>query len=122
MDALKRALIEKVGQENGWENSGSEANTVILTSARHRARIRVSMVVNAWSLETPAGLIHQELCRSFPAATQHGSLFIAQSTDELAHLLRRTAELAQSLPHQAAHNFAYRVQEAMKSPTLATEV
>ena len=122
MDALKRALIEKVGQENGWENAGSEPNTVILTSARHRASICVSMVGNGWGIETPAKLIHQELWRSFPAATQNGSMFIAQNTDELAQLLRRTAELAQSLPHQAARTYTLRVQEAIKSSELTTEV
>lgn len=122
MDALQRVLIEKVGQENGWENARSELNRVRLTSARHRARICVRLAGKTWSLDPPAGLILQELSRSYPAAIHNESMFIAQNTDELAHLLRRTAELAQSLPHQAARTFAQRVQEAMKSTTLTTEV
>lgn len=122
MDALQRALIEKAGQENGWENAGSEPDGVVLTSARHRARICVRLAGKAWSIETPAGLIHQELSRSFPAAAHSESAFITLSSDELAHLLRRTAELAQSLPHQAAYTFAQRVKEAMKSAVLTTEI
>jgi len=122
MDALQRALIEKAGQENGWENAGNEPRGVILTSARHRACICVRLSGTGWAIDAPPGLIHQELTRTFPALARNESLFIAQTTDQLAMLLRRAAELAQSLPNQAARTFAHRVQEAMKSSTLTTEV
>jgi hypothetical protein len=124
MDAFKRALIEKAGHEHGWENVlGGEPDAVLLASARHRAHIRVTLSGKDWVIEIPSGLIRQELARSFPDAAQSAGCFCAQSTDQLACLLRRAAELAQSLPHQAAHTFARRLQEALNGHIIAgTEV
>ena len=122
MDALKRTLIEKAGHENGWENAGdSDPDIVILSSARHNAQIRVKLAQQGWAIEIPKGLIHQELSRSFPDTDNSKSNFVARSMDDLAQVLRRTAELAQALPHQAARTFARRVNEASKTPGFNTE-
>lgn len=116
MNALERTLIEKAGYEHGWENVlESHADAVVLGSARHGARIRITKgaAVSGWRLEVPAGLIRAELSRSIPSASQADGSFITPDIDSLARLLRRTAELAQSLPNQAAKTYADRVRKAL---------
>lgn len=117
MNTLERALIEKVGRENGWENViESHDAAVVLASARHQARVSIfpSDSGSSLRLATSSSLIHQELVRSINVATQEGSRFIVPDIDHLARLLRRSAELAQSLPNQAAMTYAARVKEALE--------
>ena len=43
MNTLERALIEKVGRENGWENIiESHEAAVVFASARHKAQVTVN--------------------------------------------------------------------------------
>ena len=124
MDALKRTLIEKEGNENGWELVvKSTESEVMLASARHRAQVRVTQPQKSWLVKVPTGLICQELTRTFPDAFQKESTFMAVDRDHLALLLRRTAELALSLPDQAALTYANRVEkEIAKIQDCTTEV
>ncbi|HOD72259.1 MAG TPA: HNH endonuclease [Deltaproteobacteria bacterium] len=126
MDALKRSLIEKAGNEQGWELVVTSNETgVVLASSRHKAQIRITQQTphQTWLVTVPTGLICQELTRSFPDAFQKESTFMAVGWDHLAHLLRRTAELALSLPDQAALTYAERVEkEIAKIQDCTTEV
>ena len=115
MDELQRALIEKVAQEQGWERTlSSEAGGVVIASARHQAEAQVSQAQpGMWQVTVPHGQLAAELSRRFSLAGDQQDRFLASSIDELSRLLRRTAELAQSLPRQAERTFALRLQEAL---------
>jgi len=115
MNPLQRALIEKTGQEQGWERliESTEA-TVILASARHRARASITQsVASHWDVSVPQGLIAVELARFFQIAGDDESVFAVSSFNDLSKILRRTAELAQSLPNQAELTYATRLKEAL---------
>lgn len=126
MNTLERALIEKAGCEHGWEVVlESNDDQLVLASARHRARVRIFPLAphQGWWIEVPSGLIRQELDRSLPNSFQTDGHFTVSSIDQLARLLRRAAELAQSLPNQAALMFNKRVKAALQDVQAnATEV
>ncbi|HBA85736.1 MAG TPA: restriction endonuclease [Verrucomicrobia bacterium] len=115
MNPLHRALIEKAGQEQGWEHSfEGNGDEVQLRSARHKARVQIRQTeISCWELVMPKGLISDELARSFPHGLRRDATFIASSLDELSKLLRRAAELAQSLPNQAELFYAASVKQAL---------
>lgn len=124
MNTLERSLVEKAGHEHGWQNVIESRDTgLVLASARHRAQVRISVMLDGggWRVEMPGGLLSQELARSFPGARQQDGSFRAEAVDQLAQLLRRAAELAQSLPLQAALTYAARVKAALET-TQGTEV
>ncbi|OKY73985.1 MAG: restriction endonuclease [Desulfobulbaceae bacterium DB1] len=126
MNTLDRALIEKAACEHGWENVlESQASAIVLASARHRATARIVPCATGpgWWIEVPAGLIRQELARSLPGAVGQESVMAADDIDDLSRILRRTAELAMSLPNQAALTYREAVsRELKKSRVNATEV
>lgn len=126
MDRFERALIEKAGAEHGWENvlESTEAG-VVLSSARHRGRAAIRKQVGGvgWRIELPGKLMQQELGRSFPAQLLAGGSFVAEDVALLARLLRRAAELALSLPKQAAETYRERVGKVLATvPAGGTEV
>jgi len=127
MNILERSLIEKAGCEHGWENViESDDSLVALASARHPAQvtIRPQPSGSGWLVEVPAGLIRQELIRDWPDACAAGTgAFGVKDISQLALLLRRTAELAQSLPNQAALKYREAVaKELDKIKVNATEI
>lgn len=126
MNTLERASIEKAGNEHGWENVISSTDSgVTLASARHRAQVTITKHHNhaAWDVALPSGLIQQELARSFPRFRDTDGRFAAIDMDQLVALLRRAADLAQSLPNQAAITYRERVRKALASiPPNGTEV
>ncbi len=80
MNTLERSLIEKAGYEHGWENViESHAGAIVLGSARHGARIRVTHDVpeTGWRLDVPTGLVRTELSRSIPVASRADGGFVA---------------------------------------------
>lgn len=125
MNPLQRALISKTGYEYGFENVVAESHSGLsLASAQHRATIEVTMDGRAYvaRLLRPGTLMLAELSRHF--SSQQGS-FYCDSIDQLARLLRRTSELAHSLPNQAKQAFdASLANELAKLPTVikGTEV
>lgn len=126
MNTLERVLLEKAASEHGWENvlESTEAG-VALGSARHRARAVIRKRVDGvgWCIELPGRLIEQELRRSFPAHSLADGSFVADDVTLLARLLRRAAELAQSLPKQAAETYRERVGKVLATvPAGGTEV
>jgi len=111
MNSLERALVEKAGRENGWENVvDSLEEGVVLASARHHGRSSIVAIgaTPGWSLELPEGRLTRELDRTLPGLTQGAGRFNAADMDTLSALLRRAAELSQSLPDQAAQTFRAR--------------
>lgn len=108
MNPLQVSLIEKAGNDNGFECvlvSGS--SSVTLASARHSTRAMVSMEGDAYQVgfqvETPALL--PELQRSFPQASTESGLFTQLTEVALYGLLRRAASLSRALPSQAATDY-----------------
>jgi hypothetical protein len=96
MNPLQRALIEKAGNDHGFEYVlPAHDDRVQLASARHRAQagivIRDGRFVLAFS-SAASGLLNDELARSFPAAPRAGEDFVALDEEALAQLLRRAAE------------------------------
>lgn len=118
MNTLERALVEKAACEQGWENVvESLPAAIILSSARHKAQIRVMSLPTGqgWQVELPQGLIRKELARSLPTARNDDGIFTAGDMDDLAVLFRRAAELAVSLPNQAALTYRQAVSKELEN-------
>lgn len=116
MNSLERSLIEKAAAENGWEYIVESSDTgVTLASARHKARvvIRPGVPPARWAVAVPTGLLRIELARSARWVEMPDGFFSALDIEQLAPLLRRIAELALSLPDQAAATYAIKVQEEL---------
>ena len=108
MNPLQRALIEKIGHDNGFEHVLSSAgDAVILASARHRSQAVVTASADGFGLRlqpaTPALL--PELLRSFQPWAGADDVFCVPTLPDLAALLRRTASLSQALPNQAVREY-----------------
>lgn len=126
MNILERALVEKAGREHGWENVvETVAARVVLASARHRGRatIRSGDTGDGWQIEFSDGRLARELARGLPELVRDPGRFAAPDIDRLSALLRRAAELALSLPDQAARTFREQVaRELADIATQGTEV
>lgn len=128
MNPLQRALLEKTGNDHGFENVvSSNDGAVTLASARHRAAVCISPVDSQLvvTFTSPAiGLLNAELVRSYPAMPRAGEGFVA-SKDDLPKLLRRAAKLAHALPNQAAQDFDATLKqelEQLPASLMGTEV
>ena len=119
MNALERALIEKAGYDNGFENVLADAppDAVRMASARHRAQVEIRLQQGIYMLLVLTAQAHwaDELTRSFPAARQSDGRFVVQGEAALAALLRRASALALALPNQALNTY-----EAAAAAALAT--
>lgn len=107
MNPLQRALIEKTGNDNGFEHVlASDASGVTLASARHANRALIGLDGGAYQVgfQTASPSLLPELQRSFPVAFAQG-VFQAATEAELAVLLRRAASLSRALPSQAAKDY-----------------
>lgn len=112
MNPLQRTLIEKCGNDNGFEHVLlSEANGVTLASARHANRVLVGMQGDIYQvrLQTSSPSLLPELQRSFPAAEAPAEVFQIRTESDLAALLRRAASLSRALPSQAASDYSQAV-------------
>lgn len=126
MNILDRTLIEKTAAEHGWENIlNSSSSAILLGSARHQARIQISagQPPARWMVEIPESLLQQELSRTFPTLAKGDCCFDVEGFDQLAILMHRAAELAVSLPNQAAAIFIEKVKlELAAIPSFNTEI
>lgn len=107
MNPLQRALIEKTGNDNGFEHVvNSDEALVTLASARHANRALVGMVNSVYHVrfETTSPSLLPELQRSFSQA-HDADVFWAATEADLAALLRRAASLSRALPSQAANDY-----------------
>jgi len=108
MNPLQRALIEKLGHDHGFEHVlSSSATQVELASARHGARVQVSLAATQGYLLTVQAAVPTllpEMRRSL-SGSWRADAFAASTEAELAALLRRAASLARALPNQAVQDF-----------------
>jgi hypothetical protein len=112
MNALQRAIIEKCGNDNGFEHVfASAADGVMLASARHPARASVSVESDAYQVhfQPVSTTLRAELERGFPQSGGGTDRFAARGEAALAALLRRAASLARALPNQAAADYQHAV-------------
>ncbi len=116
MNALQRALVEKAGNDSGFEYVLPAASAAVeLGSARHKARVAIEQAPAGGFRVRPIGgsaLLEVELARSFPTLPRTDGAFCVDTIGSLARLLRRAAVLAQALPNQAATDYAVKVQKA----------
>ncbi len=96
MNPLQRALIEKAGNDHGFEYVllGDEEG-VHLASALHRAQVRVVPEESRFALMFPSAgfrLLSIELAKTLPTAAMPGDRFIAADLEALGIVLRRTSE------------------------------
>jgi putative restriction endonuclease len=125
MNTLERTLIEKAGYAHGWENVGeSTPERVVIYSARHKAEAHVTPTETAmiWQVALPKGPPTAELARSLPELQIDGDTFQVAGEASLGRLLRRAAELAMSLPNQAAEQYATEIAKLDANPPNTTEV
>lgn len=115
MNPLQRTLIEKVGNDNGFEHVlASDVSGVTLASARHTNRAVVGLERGVYQVrfQTVSPSLLPELLRSFPTALVPDA-FQAATEAELATLLRRAASLSRALPSQAAQDYQQAVTEEL---------
>ena len=116
MNPLQRALIEKAGHDNGFENVlPSDGPLVELGSARHPARVTVTAAVDGFQVVIQYGsaTLAQELMRTFPVSGNPVQGFVLPTEALLAQWLRRAAALSQSLPNQAVVAFEAQLQSEL---------
>ena len=97
MKPLIHALLAKTGRDNGYENiSDAIFETVVMSSARHRAELEVTLIDDHFSIRVLKGPLPlpAELFRSFADWPFEDKCFIAASEPLLAKFLRRSSELA----------------------------
>ncbi len=108
MNPLQRSLIEKCGNDNGFEHVlTSDMDAVTLASARHLSRATVNLESGAYQIRFQASSpsLLAELSRSFSQTGKSSSEFAALNEAALAALLRRAAELSRALPNQAVTDY-----------------
>ena len=108
MNPLQRTLIEKSGNDNGFEHVlASEVNGVTLASARHPTRVLVGLENGAYQVrfQATSPTLLSELQRSFPQTDVESGGFTLATEATLAALLRRAASLSRALPSQAASDY-----------------
>ena len=116
MNPLQRALIEKAGHDNGFENVLSvDGPLVELGSARHPAQVTVTAAVDGFQVVIQYGsaTLAQELMRTFPVSGNPVQGFVLPTEAALAQWLRRAAALSQSLPNQAVVAFEAQLQSEL---------
>lgn len=123
MNILERTRIEKTAHEHGWENIlSSDEQAVLAGSARHHAQVNITRPSSdEWQVTFNKPLLIKEVARDYPLID--ALTFSTSTSEQLAGLLRRAAELAFALPNQAAETFHARLQrELAKVKDTGTEV
>lgn len=118
MNPLQRTLIEKTGNDNGFEHVlVSEASCVTLASARHANRALVGLEKDAYHVrfQTVSQTLMPELQRSFPQMGTESGGFRLVTEAALAALLRRAASLSRALPSQAVNDYQQAVAAELTS-------
>jgi hypothetical protein len=125
MNPLQRSLIEAAGYHTGWENVREGlAEAVGMYSARHKAESVIEPAGESgegWRVRFPKGPPKDELAAALGIPVPPDGTFQVASDAGLRPLLRRAAELARSLPNQAAETFAEEVAKLEAQPPTTTE-
>lgn len=100
MNSLEKSRVTMAGYDNGWEVASERVDSVVLTSAHHRATaiVRQGPSGAGWTVQLPPGRLSEELSRIPDGFKAVGSDFCANSERELGHLLAHAARLARTLP------------------------
>lgn len=128
MNPLQRTLIEKVGNDNGFEHVvASDSVGVTLASAQHPSVALVCLLGGAYQvrLQAVSLTLVSELQRSFAEAFSVSGVFTLRKDDALAAFLRRAASLSRALPSQAATDYQQAVAAelaALPDGIVGTEV
>jgi putative restriction endonuclease len=117
MNPLQRALIEKVGHDNGFEYAPIPVTSEVvkLASARHQACIAVALNTPGWTVTVESGPTHLllELGRSFEHWLGDDADFIIVHEADLGLWMRRAAALARALPNQVVTDYEAQVGQAV---------
>lgn len=118
MNPLQRALIEKAGNDNGFEHTlAADADSVTLASARHHTCAIITKHGNDFVIRFTSGTpaLLPELQRTFPGAISRHDEIVIGGEAALAAFLRRAASLSRALPSQAATNYQQAVAEELSA-------
>ena len=114
MNQLQKAIIEKTGHNFGFEYLVSETDTeVVLGSARHDLHAVIFIVDGIYKVgfqNAKANFI-EELNRDFNRKSN--DQFNVQGESHLALLLKRSSQLANSLPNQGVNNYEAELKTAL---------
>lgn len=114
MNQLQKAIIEKIGHDFGFEYLVSETDAeVTLGSARHFIYAAICIVDGIYIVgfnNAKASFI-TELNRDFNHKSNNQ--FNAKGESQLALLLQRASQLANSLPNQAVENYETKLKTAL---------
>ena len=116
MNPLQRALIEKAGHDNGFENVlPSGGLGVELGSARHPSKVTVTASEDGFcgAIQSGSATLAHELKRTFPVSGVPAQGFVLASEAALASGLLRAAALSQALPNQAVVAFEAQLQQEL---------
>lgn len=114
MNQLQKAIIEKTGHDFGFEYLVSETESqVVLGSARHAIHAAISLVDSIYKVafENAKANFIAELNRDFD--NKNNDQFNVQGEGQLAFLLQRASQLANSLPNQAVNNYETELKTAL---------
>ena len=100
MISLDRSIIEKAGYDNGWEISSQEDSCVLLSSSRFEGNVKIDFNVKnkVWTLSISRNIDLEELKRDLPKEVFLEGSILCYSIGVLYAVLRRSSELALSLP------------------------
>ncbi len=115
MNPLQLSLIEKTGNDNGFEYVvASDEDGVLLASALHANKAFIAMESGAYHLrfQTVSQSLLPELQRHFPAI-KVADTFRVDTEADLAALLRCAASLSRALPNQAANDYQQAVASVL---------
>lgn len=114
MNQLQKAIIEKTGHDFGFEYLVTETDTeVTLGSARYGIHAAISLLDGIYKVafqNAKANFI-AELNRD--VKDKSNDQFNAHSESQLALLLQRASQLANSLPNQAVNNYEAELKTAL---------
>jgi hypothetical protein len=119
MHTLERSLIEKAGNDNGWEYvKESSSDQIRLASSRHGCEvfIRSGTEEGEYILAFSLPLDQHELQRGFPAdIILPNSQFKIWTFNLLPDFLRRSAELLTSLPNKPLEAFQSALEQELQT-------
>ena len=123
MNFLCRALIEKSGHDNGFENSLlNTEQQVLLGSARHTLQVSITQTNEGLAVQFSEPQFITLLAVEFPDFKQQQQALIVLE-NELGFLLKAAFKLAVLTPTEITKNYENQVQaELAKLPSNGTEV
>jgi putative restriction endonuclease len=111
VNLLEKSLLEKIGYENGFENSLFDTDDeVLLSSARHQVQIKITQQANRWSLKINSVVWQFDgLIQNFPEIILKNGIFYISNLDNLGKFLRKTVELAKTISTQEFEDYKTKV-------------